>query len=93
MTHKQRVLFFPLAAKVFIYLFSIYPLDKFEADSMENVEHEYTRFATIDSLLVYYMIENVLIIQVSWLEVLSYVPPGHVLWAKLYNTSKNVLEF
>lgn len=60
---------------------------------MENVEHEYTRFATIDSLLVYYMIENVLIIQVSWLEVLSYVPPGHVLWAKLYNTSKNVLEF
>ena len=79
MTHKQRVLFFPLEAKIFIYLFSIYPFDKFEADSMGNAEHDYTRFATVDSLLVYYMIENVLIIQLSRLEVLSYIPPGHVL--------------
>lgn len=55
----SKELFSSLLQPVFIYLFSIYPLDKFEADSMENVEHEYTRFATIDSLLVYYMIENV----------------------------------
>ena len=54
---QRRVLFFPLEAKVFIYLFSIYPFDKFEADSMGNAEHDYTRFATVDSLLVYYTIE------------------------------------
>ena len=93
MTHEQRVLFFPLEAKDYIYLLTIYPFETFEADSMGNVEHEYTRFATIDSLLVCYMIEKVLIIQVSWLEVLSYVPPGRVLWDKLYNISKYVLEF
>ena len=65
---KAKSSFFPhfKPTSLLMYLFSIYPFDKFEADAMGNTEPEYTRFATIESLLVYSMIGNISIIQASW---------------------------
>lgn len=55
---------YTLKAEVFIhaiyrYLFSVYLSDKFGSNAMGYNEFQYTMFASLESLLVYYVIEYI----------------------------------